>query len=399
MHLYLVGNGPSLKGFDFTTLASEDWLGMNAAYRHWEKTGVYPRYYACFDSVVGKSHQTEIVDMVGRAEELGIEAFMLDDAIVQADQKLSQSPRVFRVSELLREAPTLKERVTTGSHSVVWAASLGYTDITLLGIDQNYDENVPGMSDRGGSVIEVTGETESPNYYFADYQRPGDLLNRPNPLPNVHATAWRRVMHHVKMFHPKATVFNASPISYIPGTVASAPGPGKMRKQKARDNLSVLIPSDKSFAQVLNALLPMRFFEVEDADTRLLGLGPAWKKTAAEKASNQGRWHLQVRTHSTIDPPAELGSIVQFFSNNEQPDISQISDLELLYDQVIHIHENRERGPSLIAILALRSDCIDQKGYEDKMARNSRLLFVQTNCQRLLWRIVRLLDVFRPDRT
>ena len=62
--LILLGNGPSLRGFDFARLRKFDCIGMNAAYRYWHQIGWYPRYYICLDLVVGVSHKDAIVDMV-----------------------------------------------------------------------------------------------------------------------------------------------------------------------------------------------------------------------------------------------------------------------------------------------------------------------------------------------
>src|SRR3546814_4677157 len=40
--MFIAGNGPSLKELDFSWLQGVDWLGMNAAYRHWDRIGIYP---------------------------------------------------------------------------------------------------------------------------------------------------------------------------------------------------------------------------------------------------------------------------------------------------------------------------------------------------------------------
>lgn len=398
-HLYVVGNGPSLKDLDFDTLASKHWLGMNAAYRHWEKIGLYPRYYSCFDRVVGQSHCEQICDMVMRADELGIEAFMLDDDIVESDPRLSSSNRVHKASKLLLGEPALKDRVTTGSHSVVWAVALGYETITLLGIDQNYSEDVFGMSSRGGSVIEVTVENDSPNYYFKDYQRLGDKLNRPNPLPNVHASAWRRVMHHIVTAHPNVTVINASPLSRIPGTIDQNLTTESLQKKQITQNTKIVIPHNRSLEQVLNALLPIRFLEIEDKSKRLGRMGRTWKIVDAENASNRGRWHLKIRTEKTRTPAAELGSFLQFFPNENAKNLSDNAGLDLLYDQLTYIWDNRETSQHPIALLALRSDSIDPVSYQKKIQRNTKIQSFETGTQRFLWRLFRLLDVFRSNRT
>ena len=56
----IMGNGPSIKGFDFHRLKDFDVFGMNAAYRYWDKINWYPQYYSCLDIVVGLSHAKEI---------------------------------------------------------------------------------------------------------------------------------------------------------------------------------------------------------------------------------------------------------------------------------------------------------------------------------------------------
>ena len=49
--LVVLGNGPSLEGFDFARLRPFDVIGMNAAYRYWDEIGWYPTYYICLDTV------------------------------------------------------------------------------------------------------------------------------------------------------------------------------------------------------------------------------------------------------------------------------------------------------------------------------------------------------------
>ncbi|HRO04259.1 MAG TPA: hypothetical protein PLS69_11710, partial [Terricaulis sp.] len=97
----MLGNGPSLAGFDFDRLRGRDAIGMNAAYRHWRKIGWRPRYYACLDDVVGVSHRDEIADMVENAEALGIDAFLLRDNLISLfPAPLAQSERVLSFDAL-----------------------------------------------------------------------------------------------------------------------------------------------------------------------------------------------------------------------------------------------------------------------------------------------------------
>ena len=49
--ILVLGNGPSLKKFPFTSYEIPT-IGMNVAYRYWEKINWYPTYYACLDDKV-----------------------------------------------------------------------------------------------------------------------------------------------------------------------------------------------------------------------------------------------------------------------------------------------------------------------------------------------------------
>ena len=56
----VLGNGPSLKGFNFLCLSNVDSIGMNAAYRHWERINWYPTHYVCLDDQLIETHACSI---------------------------------------------------------------------------------------------------------------------------------------------------------------------------------------------------------------------------------------------------------------------------------------------------------------------------------------------------
>lgn len=310
--IYVVGNGPSLRGFDFAQLAGSRWIGMNAAYRHWARTGLYPTHYACLDRVVGLSHADAIADMVTRAGELGIECFLLDDAVADAVSAVHPSDRILRASAL-GWGEGLTARVTTGSHAVLWAAHMGCDAVHLHGIDQNYVEEVPGLQPSDDGALEVAEEARSPNYYFEDYQRVGDRLNRPNPVPHVHATAWRRVMAHMRRVHPQMRVVNHSPVSDIPGT---APPRSDAPRRAAAADASVTVPDGARWRDILPGILPRRFtslslepgLHAHGVTARDFGAG--WQRISPERAPHDGRWHLHVQSASSDPAEPELGSVL-----------------------------------------------------------------------------------------
>lgn len=194
--LVVLGNGPSLAGFDFNALRNVDAIGMNAAYRHWREIGWYPRYYACLDDVVGLSHRAEIEAMVRDADALGIDAFLLRDNLIRTfGSTIRRSRRVINFDELAAPGGLLDASpITTGSHAALFGALLGYEEMVLLGVDGHYVEALPEAEGRGGTVLELVDTPgENPNYYFGGYQVAGDRYNVPNPVPDLHLACWREV--------------------------------------------------------------------------------------------------------------------------------------------------------------------------------------------------------------
>jgi len=373
---------------------------MNAAYRHWEKIGFYPTYYCCFDHVVGKSHRSDIIDMVKRADNLGIQAFMLEDELINSDINLKKSQKVFSLSTILKGSQELHDRITTGSHAVLWAASLGYRDITLLGIDQNYQEYVHGLSSRGDSILEVTEHVDSPNYYFSDYQRVGDKLHRPNPTPNVHAAAWRRVMNFIQSQYDPIIIKNASPYSNIPGTISIGSNIDGQISNTSCNVINLDLSNETSVSTALNIILPVRFTQIEDQNNQVKpSLGSGWQKLLAINASNNGRWHLSVNGANEAPSPSHLGSTLILhetdvtWPNNETP------ELHLKYDQIIHIWRRHSNRNIPIATLALKLDSVDEANIQLRLNSVSLLSALKNSSLRIFWRIIRCFDGLRTNRS
>lgn len=189
----VLGNGPSLKGFDFGRFKPFHVFGMNAAYRYWDEIGWYPKFYSCLDLVVGMSHADEIARLIRRSPEYGIERFLLRRNLINHIGPIENSDRLVDF-DLLRKGTRQFSRlpITTGSHTLVWAAALGYRDIYVMGADCNYVELVPGAERREGTALEITAAAgENPNYFFAGYQQVGDKYNVPNSSPDLHIESWR----------------------------------------------------------------------------------------------------------------------------------------------------------------------------------------------------------------
>jgi FkbM family methyltransferase len=212
--LFILGNGPSLRGFDFSRLISCETLGMNAAYRFWETTGFYPSYYACFDTVVQESHQSEIRRLIRESGKNGIRKFFLRETILHEYPELADDPSVFILEHLQRTVGWFAhDKVTTGSFSVMVGLLLGYRTIYLLGIDLNYVEKLPEARVDGRALEMADTPTSNPNYFFDGYQLKGDRYNPPNRHPEMHLRSWRQLKEFLGSF--PATIINLNSDSAV----------------------------------------------------------------------------------------------------------------------------------------------------------------------------------------
>jgi hypothetical protein len=229
----VIGNGPSLKGFDFQSLSHRaDSIGLNAAYRHWEQLGWYPTHYVCLDDQVVVSHAEAISDLVLSGK---VKSALLVKAILELKPELSSCHNVTFL-ESLRPSPTApplkagacsdfskfffsanSSKVTTGSYAVRYAAYLGYQSITVLGMDLKYQEKIPEAESTEGYGMQIL-ETPSknPNYYFDGYQTKGDRFNKPNPSlhgDNLHLDAFKTLAYDMAAWRTDSRIYNSSELS------------------------------------------------------------------------------------------------------------------------------------------------------------------------------------------
>jgi FkbM family methyltransferase len=219
----ILGNGPSLRGFDFKNQLNDyDTFGMNAAYRYWDGINWYPDYYSCLDTVVGISHKDAILRLILNAGRYGIRKFLLMDNLVRELGDAGRLPYVYNFDTLARKNNSLlrvaSSARSTGSHTCVWAAALGYVDIVLLGIDSNYIEVIQEAkyTENNQHVLEMAETPDyNPNYFFDGYQIKGDKYHVPNTNPDkpTHIVSWDGIKKI--MDFTGAIVVNANPESKV----------------------------------------------------------------------------------------------------------------------------------------------------------------------------------------
>ncbi len=215
---FVLGNGPSLRDVELSELSRVATIGMNAAYRAWERIDWYPTHYCCLDEELIATHHEAIRSLIdeGRVETAFLTARMLD-----FHPDLARHERCFYLDSF-RAGGRWKERrkkydlpyseeeafqssapskLTTGAYAVRYAIFLGYHRLYLLGIDCNYVELLPAARKVGDIALEMSATPDSnPNYFFDDYQQAGDRYNIPNPEVhggNLHLQALEAVRDDV----------------------------------------------------------------------------------------------------------------------------------------------------------------------------------------------------------
>ncbi|MCB5188967.1 hypothetical protein LG200_13235 [Methylobacillus caricis] len=229
--LVILGNGPSLKGFDLHSLTGVDTLGMNAAYRYWERVNWYPDHYVCLDDQLIETHASAIHDMIvsGKVKTAFLIAKILNDYPdlrgrknvfflegFKNSSRKSAYLRGIRIQSSLPFKGTTSLEHTTGAFAVRYGAHLGYEEIAILGVDLRYVEILPEAKHAGDIKLIMTDTPKhNPNYFFDDYQQAGDKYNIPNPSWNLHVGAFKRVAADKEAYAWNTRIVNANPQSVL----------------------------------------------------------------------------------------------------------------------------------------------------------------------------------------
>ncbi|MCR9260194.1 MAG: hypothetical protein NXH95_10760 [Pseudomonadaceae bacterium] len=311
----LLGNGPSLKHLDLVKdTTGHHTFGMNAAYRHWEKIDWWPTYYSCLDTVVGDSHYSAIEALVVNSASNGIQKFLVRENVFERIPKAHLGV-VDCYEDLVSNGllPHLPD-ITTGSHTLLWAQLLGYQTILVAGVDLNYVEQLDQSSLIEG-VLEVTEEGQNPNYFFDDYQRPGDRYNIPNPRPNLHKSSWVNASRHV---HFPSVVVNLNKDSavdvFVKNQSVSLSSIGPFVIQSGAKSIDLL--------KHLNAQknIPKNFYEITEARVRELCRRDHWCRALVDYESSDAnaialvfnselvkfRFASSDEVHSGLENPEQL---------------------------------------------------------------------------------------------
>jgi len=200
--IFVVGNGNSLKDFDFNFLKDKEWIGCTLGFRHWEEElGFYPTYYVNVDSVVCHHHHMKIKDMIVNQK---CKSFLLTAKILKDLPELMEYNNVFYIEQLKSVPKNIFRNLIdycSGSCAVAFAYFLKADNIHMLGMDCNYIEFIPECVQQPDKTLKIVKTPKTnPNYYFDSYQRAGDVYNRPN-TERVHKSSWFDLRNIIILFN------------------------------------------------------------------------------------------------------------------------------------------------------------------------------------------------------
>ena len=188
--IYVIGNGKSLKDFDFNFLKDKEWIGLCVAFRHWDELGFYPTHYVCVDNVVCKHHVNKIKEMIINKK---CKSFLLCASIIEHFPTIRNYNNVYFIQQFKQTQKSPFRNLIdycSGTSAVCFAYIMDKKKIHMLGMDCDYVEFLPEcVKQKNGSLKIIKTPKENPNYYFNSYQRKGDFYNPPN-TERVHKQSW-----------------------------------------------------------------------------------------------------------------------------------------------------------------------------------------------------------------
>lgn len=179
----VLGNGKSLADHPFHKY-KVDTIGMNHAYRYWDRIKWYPTYYVTVDQEMSTYFAKDVYRMVRKRKKYGIKKFLLSKMILTKYPQLKKNKDVYFVEDLKkRGARGFKgiQQSTAGSISTRFGIFLGYQKVYILGVDANYQPfNIKWARKLINSKqrLKVTVDPE-PTYFFVGYRSKGDYFHIP----------------------------------------------------------------------------------------------------------------------------------------------------------------------------------------------------------------------------
>jgi hypothetical protein len=189
----VLGNGKSLENFDFKSLKMDS-IGLCLAYRHWNRIDWAPTYYCCIDHVVLKHNIEDIKDFIKKDKCKG---YLLTRSCLSYWKEAEENDKIIFLEDFQNQPKNpfrYLKSWCTGTSAFLFSVILGYNDISLFGMDCNYTEFLPETEVLPDHTLRIKKTpTHNPNYFINDYQRKGDIYNKPN-TDTVQRPSWEDIV-------------------------------------------------------------------------------------------------------------------------------------------------------------------------------------------------------------
>ena len=192
----VIGNGSSLKDFDFKTINREKYetFGCGFAFRHWDKIGWHPDFYINVDHVVLTKNIDEIKEFILKKK---CRVYIVSVVIKEVWKDIPDDGSIIFFEQLkmyLGSLISLTNEWCSGSIAALCGCD-GYRNVRLIGFDCDYVEMIPECEEQeDGSLKIIKTPVNNPNYFFNDYQREGDYYNKPN-TKKIHDRSWEELSY------------------------------------------------------------------------------------------------------------------------------------------------------------------------------------------------------------
>ena len=211
--LIIVCNGGSLKDFDWESIDRKkyDVMITGLSFRFFNRIKFNPDLYINVDKVCLKMIENNLCSLIKRdsIKRLCISGeICYTNDVIKIIQKRQHKVDILETMIKDDKLPFYEfKNITTGASAILYAMTLGYRDIKIIGLDNDYVECIIESKDIGEGKREITSDVKNnPNYFFNGYQREGDVYNKPNNIPNLHSHAIKEVMEKKILMEDKYKV-------------------------------------------------------------------------------------------------------------------------------------------------------------------------------------------------
>ncbi|MCI4645887.1 MAG: DUF115 domain-containing protein [Hyphomonadaceae bacterium] len=172
-HGFIIGTGPSLKGTDFSQVRGHPCIGLNRLFLGFEDFGITPDFLACVNPAMIEQS----------AEHLGkLPCTLVTSWAARAPLGGADNALFLRTLDARDFRTCIMDAVATGGTvtyvAMQFAYWLGWSKVTLLGIDHSYDYETHEA--RLSPHTPVQRRADDTNHFTSDYFPKGDVWQLPD---------------------------------------------------------------------------------------------------------------------------------------------------------------------------------------------------------------------------